>query len=140
MRVCAESLPNRNRVGKSVLVESLGGVLAVPICIAPGGPHRSHAPPVVPAAMGSSRRLALLASRAWTAARPRSELASGAVAARARGFAAVPATNDDDYKRLKAAKSSITVRARRLRRVAWQACRAARREPTPHVRRAASPR
>jgi hypothetical protein len=70
--------------------------------------------------MGSSRRLALLASRAWTAARPRSELASGAVAARARGFAAVPATNDDDYKRLKAAKSSITVRTQRVDRVAWR--------------------
>ena len=84
--------------------------------------------------MGSSRRLALLASRAWTAARPRSELASGALAARARGFAAVPATNDDDYKRLKAAKSSITVRTRRVRRVVWQACCGARRAPTPHVR------
>ena len=89
--------------------------------------------------MGSSRRLALLASRAWTAARPRSELASVAVAARARGFAAVPATNDDDYKRLKAAKSSITVRTRRVRTVAWQACCGARRAPTPHVRCAASP-
>lgn len=87
--------------------------------------------------MGSSRRLALLATRAWTAARPRSELASGAVAARARGFAAVPATNDDDYKRLKAAKSSITVRAQRRGRVARRASCALRSPPPPHVRSAA---
>ena len=89
------------------------------------------------AAMGSSRRLALLATRAWTAARPRSELASGAVAARARGFAAVPATNDDDYKRLKAAKSSITVRAQCRGRVARRASCAPRASPAPHVRSAA---
>lgn len=80
--------------------------------------------------MGSSRRLAVLASRAWTAARPRSELATGAVAARARCFAA--ATNEDDYKRLKAAKSSITVRALRVRRAQRAACSVARCAFAPH--------